>query len=304
MIRTAIRVGQSIQSSTSNFYKVKQCLGHGGNAISYLTICTSGSYRGLLFVLKILYNMSSQTRIERFRREAAFLKNTVHPSIIRHHDSGEYFLTSNNTTYPFIVTNYMPNTLQQRIASDSIDFKEKILISCNLLNALSFLREKNIVHRDIKPGNIFIDNHNAILGDFGLMKDLSSEDCSQTDDDVKCLNESIANGEKIDGYVAMPYFYRTPELVDFANGRDKLHIESDVFQLGLVFAEMFTGRNPLIEGDIKSPVTLNNVGFVKNAGSHGGLVFRSIKEMLSLDYSMRPHPDKTLDHFLQIYDSI
>ncbi len=302
MIRSAIRIGQSLKSETENYYQVHRNLGIGGNAISYLVVCTSGACRGLSFVAKILYNLSSAKRIERFNREANFLKTTAHPSIVRHHDSGEYHLESNNTTYPFIITNYMPDTLEKCIREDSIDFREKILFSCTLLNALIFLRDRNIIHRDIKPSNIFIDNHNAILGDFGLMKELSSDDPSQIEDDIKCLNDSITHGE--DGYVAMPHFYRTPELVNFANRKDTLHIESDVFQLGLVLAEMFTGENPLVPGDIKSQVTLNKIGFIKDAGKHGGLVFNSIRAMLSLDYSKRPHPNDILDHFLQIYEDV
>ncbi len=302
MIRNAIKIGHSLKSETENYYQVQRPLGCGGNAISYLVVCTSGDYRGLLFVAKILYNLSSPKRIERFSRETIFLKTTAHPSILRHHDSGKYFLKSNNTTYPFVITNYMPDTLEMCIKKDSIGFREKVLFSCNLLNALIFLRNKNVIHRDIKPGNIFIDNHNAILGDFGLMKDLSQDDPSQIEDDKQCLNDSITHGE--DGYVAMPHFYRTPELVKFANGEDTLHIESDVFQLGLVLAEMFTGENPLVPGDIKSQVALNKIGFIKDAGKHGGLVFNSIRAMLSLDYSKRPHPNDILDHFLLIYENI
>ena len=66
----------------------------------------------------------------------------------------------------------------------------------------------------------------------------------------------------------------------------------------------FIGENPLISGDIKSPVLLKRIGEITDAGKHGGLVFNSIREMLNKDYSKRPHPNKTLDHFLQIYEDI
>ena len=304
MIRHAIKPGHAIRSSSGNFYQIQKYLGRGGNAISYHVVCTSGSYRGLFFVAKILYNLSSPERIKRFNRETVFLKNTAHPSILRHYDSGEYLLRSNNTTYPFIITSYMPDTLEKCIIENRLSFKDKIVFSCNLLNALIFLRERNIVHRDIKPSNIFIDNHNAVLGDFGLMKDLSYDDPSLIEDDMKCLSDSVAHENTIVGYMAMPYFFRTPELVDFANGKDKLHIESDIFQLGLVFAEMFTGENPLVPSDLKSPVVLNRIGYIAGTNQHGGLIFRSINKMLSLDYSQRPHPNEILDHFLQIYENI
>lgn len=98
-------------------------------------------------------------------------------------------------------------------------------------------------------------------------------------------------------------FYKSKNcLAVFRQGNSSSAV--DVFQLGLVLAEMFTGENPLISGDIKSPVLLKRIGEITDAGKHGGLVFNSIREMLNKDYSKRPHPNKTLDHFLQIYEDI
>ena len=93
----------------------------------------------------------------------------------------------------------------------------------------------NVVHRDIKPSNIFIKDNSAILGDFGLVKEVGNDDENDADD--------------FKGYFAMPKSYRTPELVAYAKSEASICYESDVFQLGLVLCELFTGKNPLIDSD-------------------------------------------------------
>lgn len=132
------------------------------------------------------------------------------------------------------------------LSKEMLFFSEKVLYACQLLSALQLLQNRNIIHRDIKPNNIFVNGSNAVLGDFGLIKalDINEQLNEQVDDDIEMINETAFH--TAEGYVAMPYFYRTPELVAYANKRDVLHIESDVFQLGLVLTELFTGENPLI----------------------------------------------------------
>ena len=104
----------------------------------------------------------------------------------------------------------------------------------------NILQKKNIIRRDIKPNNIFISNNNAILGDFGLIKELNQDEQRIMDDDINLINETIINNEE--GYAAMARYYRTPELVNYANHKDELHIESDVFQLGLVLAKLLRAK--------------------------------------------------------------
>ena len=236
--------------------------------------CTEGPYRGIAFVLKVQYNLSTPARRERFARETAFLKEETHPAILRHFDDGDYRLPDGRI-YPFVITNYCPQNLEKLIAQGNISFPSKVLYACQLLSALQLLQKKNIIHRDIKPNNIFINGSDAVLGDFGLIKVLNpiEEAGLADDDDIQMINDTAFHAA--DGYTAMPYYYRTPELVAYANKKDVLHIESDVFQLGLVFAKLFTGENPLVESaDIKAPIQLKKIGRVVDT-EDGGLVFNS-----------------------------
>ena len=296
--------GKSIYAQgAKTHYKIIKYLGLGGNAIAFRVQCTEGPYRGIAFVLKVQYNLSTPSRRERFARETAFLKEETHPAILKHYDDGEYTLPDGRV-YPFVITNYCPHNLDTLIQQGNISFPSKVLYACQLLSALQFLQSRNVIHRDIKPNNIFINGTDAILGDFGLIKALGSTDQPELadDDDIQMINETAFHS--VDGYVAMPYYYRTPELVNYANKRDILHIESDVFQLGLVLAKLFTGENPLYEAsDIKSPIKLKRIGQITDT-EHGGLVMNLLISMLRKDYKKRAKVDELLSGFTMLYEKV
>lgn len=295
-----LQVGQSVRSSKNNYYMILEFLGQGANAFAYRCLCTSGSNRGIEFVLKIQYNLSTETRRERFLREQEFLETCNHPAILRQYDYGT-FITAKNS-FPFIITSIMPETLRKRMDSNAIPFLTKIKYACQLLSAVSFLQSRKVVHRDIKPNNIFISNDNVMLGDFGLIKVV--DNYSSDVDDIDLVNETVMCS--FTGYAAMARFYRTPELVNYANQTDVMHIESDVFQLGLVLAEVFTGQNPLVpEQDLHSPICLNRIGHIDDNGTEqGGLIFTTIKQMLEMDYHKRISIQLALDRFTGIYQSL
>lgn len=297
-----IECGQSIKSESGNFYRILEFLGNGANAFAYRCICTSGLNRGMEFVLKIQYNLSSETRRERFLREAAFLQTCSHPAILAQYDSGT-FVTQKNR-FPFIITNYMPETLQERLKVGSLAFDTKTKMACELLSAVAFLQQQKIVHRDIKPGNIFISENNAILGDFGLIKKIEAGSDDNSEDDVELVNETVMN--QFSGYVAMARYYRTPELVAYANHEDILHVESDVFQLGLVLTELFTGNNPLIPADdLRSPIKLGKIGHVECGDRNNGkLVHNTLAEMLDLNWNTRIKIDQAIDKFTGLYANL
>lgn len=140
--------GKSIFAQGSKtYYKIIKYLGQGGNAIAFRVQCTNGPYRGIAFVLKVQYNLSTETRRERFLRETSFLKEEVHPAILRHFDEGDYRLPDGRV-FPFVITNYFPQTLADIIKQQTANFSEKVLYSCQLLSALQLLQSKNVVHRD------------------------------------------------------------------------------------------------------------------------------------------------------------
>jgi serine/threonine protein kinase len=280
--------GRSIQSSNGIWYRCVQLLGAGGNAVTFLVLCTSGAHTGALFALKVFRRLSAHERRDRFLEETKLLFELSHPCILRVFDEGVFGTVAGE--YPFTVADYLPNTLQQLLARD-IPLVEKLAFSLQLLSALAHLAEHNppIVHRDIKPANIFIKGRSCVLGDFGLMKVLDGN--AETDREV--LKESIGPG--------MPFFYRTPDLVAYAKNEMDITTKSDVFQLGLVLAQLFTGWNPCRKAaEHLSPVELDRIERIP--GKLGGSIFTLLARMLNFDPNKRPSANKLLGWWKRNFD--
>lgn len=270
---------QSIKAREDTWYKVLKFLGKGGNGTAFLVTCTGGQYQGAVFTLKVFHKMSSLARKERFLREISYMKNNHHPNILQQYDEGEW------NGYPYVVMDYMPNSLYDILERKTLSLEQCMLYSLQLLSALKALHSLGYVHRDIKPGNIYIKSSNAILGDFGL---------------IKKIDEADEDGD-VEGYIAMPRFYRTPELVEFARNGSRVGFESDVFQMGLVMAELFTGVNPeKPTTDLTNDVVLNTIKTPK--GKYGHRILALILSMLRKNKEDRITVDKALQRLNLIYE--
>ena len=277
----ALEHGKSIRSSNGIWYRCVQMLGTGGNAVTFLVLCTSGAHTGALFALKVFRRLSAPERRQKFLQETNLLFGLSHPCILRVFDEGIFHAAAGD--YPFTVADYLPHTLQQLLQRD-IPLIEKLAFSLQLLSALNHLAEHNpqIVHRDIKPANIFIKGRSCVLGDFGLMKVLDGD--AETDKEV--LKESIGPG--------MPFYYRTPDLVAYARNEADITVKSDVFQLGLVLAQLFTGWNPCKKAEEPLvPVELDQIGHIP--GKLGGSIWTILNRMLIFDPDERPTAASLLD---------
>jgi serine/threonine-protein kinase len=269
--------------ATENWFKNLKFLGKGGNGTAFLVMATDGPLRGGLFALKVFHMLSSERRQERFLEEVKFLKSSNHPNLMKQLDEGTY------AGHPFVVQDYMPKTLHRELDGKSIEFGKALLFSCQLLSALQALHSQSFIHRDIKPQNIFVDNLTIYMGDFGLLKKIDTAHDEQDRNDFE-------------GYFAMPKYYRTPELVAYAKRQGALDLRSDIFQLGLVIAQMFTGRNPLVYmEDSLSDIELENIGHVP--GKHGGLVAKTIMEMTSLKPENRCSISTALGRFTGLVET-
>jgi eukaryotic translation initiation factor 2-alpha kinase 4 len=71
----------------------------------------------------------------------------------------------------YIQMEYCPSTLKRQLAKGPLEDEHKWRVVRQLLSALSYLHQRGIIHRDVKPDNVFYDSRNDIkLGDFGLAK--------------------------------------------------------------------------------------------------------------------------------------
>src|SRR4051794_20321280 len=174
--------------------------------------------------LKVLFPEFATDRsfVERFRREARSAANLNHPNIVSIYDWGE-----EDGTY-FIVMEYVEGRpLRQVIREDGpIAPPPAAETGADIAAALSFAHKNNVIHRDVKPGNVLISPNGQVkVTDFGIARAAgggAQEALTQT------------------GAVMGTATYFSPEQ---AQGRP-IDFRSDVYALGIVLYEMVVGRPP------------------------------------------------------------
>jgi serine/threonine protein kinase len=275
-------VSQGIRAVSKEWYKCVQLLGTGGNAVTFLVSCTSGENEGVLFALKVFRKLSQPKRRGRFLEEIRFLQRCSHPALMRVYDSG-VFVQDGGNQFPFVIAEYLPQRLFDVIRGGQATTTQKISYALQLLSALTYLSKLDpaVVHRDIKPRNIFVKGGSCVLGDFGLMKLLDKN----VEEDRQILTESMGG---------MPFYYRTPDLIAYARKEAEITTKSDVFQLGLVLTELFTGRNPAIKPRrILDDFESEPLG--KVPGGLSGSIAALLNRMLVLDTATREDAVNLLD---------
>jgi serine/threonine protein kinase len=283
--------GKSIRGHSQNWYRKLQHLGTGGNAVVFLVLATSGPNQGSLFALKMFRRLSITARRERFMREIEFLVGCNHASITPVYDYGIF--SRGRDEFPFLITEYQPVTLSDIIKSGGAAKIQKISYILQILSALNYLSTLTpaVVHRDLKPQNIFINGPSCMLGDFGLIKTISSGE----EEDRKLIVESRD--------VAMPFAYRTPDLISYSKGESQITPKSDIFQLGLTAAELFTGRNPQQKANnLLDPLVMEPVGYIR--GIYGRHLQSLIQRMLVLNPEERENAGQLINVWQGVFENV
>jgi serine/threonine-protein kinase len=163
---------------------------------------------------------------KRFQQEAQVIAALEHPFIVPVYDFGYH----NNE--PFIVMRYMPGgTLAYQIENHRVfTTTEAAREMERICQALDEVHKRGVIHRDLKPANVLLDQKgDPFLADFGLVKIVGS------------------SGQLSGRFMIGTPAYMAPEQV---YGNNPVDLRADVYALGIMLYEMFTGRVPYWDTEI------------------------------------------------------
>ena len=166
--------------------------------------------------------------LHRFDRETRAVATLNHPNILAIHDTGSYH------SVPYAVTELLEGeTLADRLRSGPLHAQKAVEVASQIAEGLAAAHDKGIIHRDIKPDNIFLTNEGrAKILDFGIAR---IEQPARTSG----LSDTITGGRGSSSqFLVGTAGYMSPEQVrgKAIDGR------TDIFSLGATFFEMLTGR--------------------------------------------------------------
>lgn len=212
-------------------YRVTGKLGQGGMGVVYSAEDTRlGREVALKFVPENQRDAQARERLQREARAASALN---HPNICTIYDVGEH-----EGEYFIAMELLRGETLQQRLWRGALPLEMALELGIQLSDALQAAHSKGILHRDLKPSNIFLTEHSqAKLLDFGLARSLRTATFIDTSDRTASMGDpNLTSPGTALGTVA----YMSPEQ---ARG-EELDPRSDLFSLGAVLYEVFTGQAP------------------------------------------------------------
>lgn len=257
-------------------YEISGLLGAGGMGEVYRARDTKLDRDVALKVLSEAYSNAIGT--ERFEREISVTAKFTHPGIVSLFDSG----AANGRLY-YVMPLVPGENLRARLVRDQrLPQEDATSLVADIADALAFAHRAGVVHRDVKPENIFVVSGRALLADFGIAHVAGT---------ARSSNEStIATppGLTVEGTILGTLAYLSPEQ---ASSKSTVDGRSDLYSLGCVLYELLAGVPPFVGTPIEvigqhlssKPIPLADRGVRVSAS-----VISLIDRLLAKDPAGRP----------------
>lgn len=215
----------NIEGQRFGAYQVIREIGRGGMGAVYLAARADDQYKKRVALKILRADINAQEVLSRFRHERQILASFDHPNIAGLLDGGS---TPNGE--PYFVMDYVEGTpIDQYCDSHGLTVAERITLFRQVCSAVQYVHQNLIVHRDLKPSNILVTPEGVPkLLDFGIAKILRPE-----------MMATMVNATRAEDRVMTPA-YASPEQVR----GEPITTASDIYSLGVVLFELFTGRRP------------------------------------------------------------
>src|SRR6478672_7003309 len=211
--------------SQINQYKILEKIGSGGQGTVYKALDTK---LNRTVVIKVLPPELTQktANFKRFEREAQLCSQLDHPNICTiydfHEDNGVFYIAMQWVD---------GKNVRQLVSGRPLELKSALSIAIQVCDALAYAHSKNIIHRDIKAGNVMVTESGQVkILDFGLAKLLEDEQVKNT--------EGVDRTQITE--LGIPYGTATYAAPEQARG-ERADARSDIFSTGVLLYEMLTG---------------------------------------------------------------
>ena len=195
-------------------YRRLKKLGQGNSSEVFLMLDPDGNKVAAKFLLPHLVR-NPEARAS-FEREGQVALSLNHPCLV-----DVIHVGTNDAQEKYIVAEYLEKgTLREYLKHHKrLSYNEVVGLAMDLASGLSFLHQRGLVHRDVKPSNIFLRGERTVLADFGIVKGVDLETAAST------------------GYTVGTPHYMAPE-----HFRGFTEPRSDQYALGVVLVELLSGR--------------------------------------------------------------
>jgi len=208
-------------------YKILEKIGAGGQGTVYKAV---DSKLGRTVVIKVLPEelVAKEANRKRFEREARLASSLDHPNICTIFDLNEI-----DGVHFIAMQHIQGRNVRQLVNGKPLQLESALSIAIQVADALAVAHAQGIIHRDVKAGNVMVNNQGQVkVLDFGLAKLL---------DDEAARTSGIHHTELTE--VGVPYGTATYAAPEQARG-DRVDSRADIFSTGVLLYEMLTGTWP------------------------------------------------------------